>query len=97
MALGPGTKEVFVQMLSAERHPAVMANRDRRDRVSGAVTHITIHRMSPFGMMNRPLIGTIGNHRDAQMSRHGRPQKDPRVRHMSRCQTEIAVTDFGGS
>jgi hypothetical protein len=50
MAVGPGTKEVFVQMLSAERHPTVMANGDRLDHVSGAVTHITVHRMSPFGI-----------------------------------------------
>jgi hypothetical protein len=50
VALGPGTKEVFVQMLSAERYPTVMANRDRFGHAPGAVAHITVHRMSPFGI-----------------------------------------------
>jgi len=50
MALGPGTKEVFVQMLSAERYPTVMANRDRYGHAPGAVAQITVHRMSPFGI-----------------------------------------------
>jgi hypothetical protein len=83
-ALGPVTEQVFVQMLSAERRAAARADRDRHAHVSGAVTHVAIHRVSPSGSMN------------IQMSRHASAHRDPGAR-KSRISSHFAARQMATS